>query len=74
MKDFAKLKKDKKLTIEKFAERPNEIKVTRKQFDGDSGEELEPVVDIYIKENLQKRKEELQKELATVNAILSEFQ
>ena len=50
-----------------------ELHISKKQFDVDSGEEVESKIDIFLQSTLLIRKAELEKELSEVNEMLKEF-
>ena len=49
------------------------LTVTIKQFNSESGAEIESKVDTFFKKSLEIRKAELEQELYDVKAMLSEF-
>lgn len=52
----------------------NEIYVTKKQFDRDTGEELESITHRFSKSTLMKNKAQIEAQLADINELLKEFE
>lgn len=58
----------------RVTESTGELVVSKKRFDAETGEEIEPVVNTFLKSTLEIKKAELEKELTDVNEMLEEFE